>query len=141
MQRSKGIIAHGWGSQEGQRATGGGDSRHPCPGCVAAIQRLPARVRGAAQGQEGDFPLGRRARKCARAPASVPARHARPIGRAGAEGERVAAQRRQLREKEERGRMTHGVHRSCKGKKIVQDGFAGSRCWADWWAGPLEHAG
>jgi hypothetical protein len=79
---------------------------------VAAIQRLPARVRGVAQGQEGDFPLGRRARECARAPASAPAWQARPIGRAGVAGERVAAQRRKPWEKEERERMTPRVHRS-----------------------------
>jgi hypothetical protein len=41
---------------------------------------------------EQGFPLGQRAQECARVPASVPARQARPIGCAGAAGERVVAQ-------------------------------------------------
>jgi hypothetical protein len=68
------------------------------PGCVAVIQRLPARVRGVAQGQEGNFPLGRRARECVRAPTSVPAQQARPIRRAG------VAQRRKPCGRKKRGR-------------------------------------
>jgi hypothetical protein len=80
------------------------------PGCVAAIQRLLARVRGAVQRQEGDFPLGRRAVRVG--PGVRAAWQARPTGRTGAAGEQVAAQRRKPWEKEESERMTLGVHRS-----------------------------
>jgi hypothetical protein len=82
----------------------GGDPGYPC--------LTPARVRGVAQGQEGDFPLGRRARECARGPTSVPARQPYLIGRAGVAIERVAAQRRKREGEEEWERMTHRVHQS-----------------------------
>jgi hypothetical protein len=63
---------------------------------------------------ERGFPFGQRAQECTRVPASVPARQARPIGCAGAVGERVVAQTqsKKVGEKDERERVTRGVHRS-----------------------------
>jgi hypothetical protein len=78
------------------------------PGCVAAIQRLPARVRGAVRGQVGDFPLGEGMGVCAgpgvRASAASPSHRVRRRGgRAGCGAEEETDGERREGENDTRG--------------------------------------